>query len=72
MCNLYTVTTTQGAMIQLVVGLTDKAGNPETGLAYPNQLTPIVRNGAEGPELVKAQWSMPLPAAFFGPSAIPA
>ena len=42
-------------MIRVVAELTDKAGNLETGRVYPNQLAPIIRNGAEGPELVKAR-----------------
>lgn len=61
MCNLYNVTTTQEAMIRLVDGLTDRAGNLEPGQIYPDQLAPIIRNGAKGPELVRARWGMPLP-----------
>lgn len=61
MCNLYNVTTTQEAMIRLVEGLTDRAGNLQPGQVYPDQSAPIIRNAADGPELVKARWGMPSP-----------
>lgn len=65
MCNLYNVTTTQEAMIRLVAGLTDSAGNLQPGHIYPDQLAPIIRNGESGPELVKARWGMPSPRSVL-------
>lgn len=65
MCNLYNVTTTQEAMIRLVDGLTDRAGHLEPEQIYPDQLAPIIRNDAKGPERVKARWGMPLPHSVF-------
>jgi len=65
MCNLYNVTTTQEAMLRLVEGLMDRAGNLQPGRVYPDQAAPIIRNGADGPELVKARWGMPSPPSVL-------
>ncbi|WP_336390905.1 SOS response-associated peptidase [Paracoccus aestuarii] len=64
-CNLYNVTSTQEAMIRLVEGLTDRAGNVAPGSVYPDQLAPIIRHGEDGPELVKARWGMPSPPSVL-------
>lgn len=61
MCNLYSHTRNQDAIIQIVRGMTDRAGNVEPGRVYPDQLAPIVRHGSDGLELVKARWGMPSP-----------
>ncbi|MFN7003740.1 MAG: SOS response-associated peptidase [Roseinatronobacter sp.] len=65
MCNLYSNTTTQEAVRRIVEGLSDRAGNLTPGSVYPDQLAPIVRNGADGPELVKARWGMPSPPSVL-------
>ncbi|MFN3275431.1 MAG: SOS response-associated peptidase [Paracoccus sp. (in: a-proteobacteria)] len=65
MCNLYSNTTTQEAMRRIVEGLSDRAGNLTPGSIYPDQLAPIVRNGSDGPELVKARWGMPSPPSVL-------
>ncbi len=63
MCNLYSQTTTQEAMRRIIQGLSDRAGNLRPGLVYPDQMAPIIRHGAEGPELVQARWGLPSPRA---------
>lgn len=60
-CNLYNHTTPQEALVRLIDGLTDRSGNLAPGSVYPDQMAPIVRNGEDGPELVKARWGMPSP-----------
>lgn len=65
MCNLYSNTTTQEAMRRLFPGLSDHAGNLAPGSIYPDQLAPIIRNGPDGPELVKARWGMPSPPSVL-------
>ncbi|GLC62435.1 hypothetical protein PLESTB_001899300 [Pleodorina starrii] len=47
------------------MGLTDRAGNLASGCVYPDQLAPIIRNGDDGPELVKARWGMPSPPSVL-------
>lgn len=61
MCNLYSNTTTQEAMLRLVEGMTDRAGNLTPGEVYPDQLGAIIRHSRDGLELVKARWGMPSP-----------
>ncbi|RLQ84978.1 SOS response-associated peptidase [Notoacmeibacter ruber] len=62
MCNLYSMTSTQAAIRDLVKGMTDKTGNlpPLPGI-FPDTQAPIVRNGADGLEMVTARWGMPSP-----------
>jgi putative SOS response-associated peptidase YedK len=68
MCNLYSQTTAQEAMRQLFAPLdvVDHLGNlapmPEI---YPDYRAPILRNGAEGVEMVMARWGMPTPPQFL-------
>jgi len=64
-CNLYKVTTSQAALTRLIERLTDRAGNLASGSVYPDQLAPIIRNGDDGPELVKARWGMPSPPSVL-------
>ncbi len=62
MCNLYSMTKGQEAIRRIVDGLTDRAGNlPALDEIYPDHEAPIVRNGPDGPELVRARWGMPKP-----------
>jgi putative SOS response-associated peptidase YedK len=66
MCNLYSMTRSQGAMRRLFAGLEDRAGNmpPLPGI-YPDYPAPIVRNAGEGRELVMARWGMPTPPQYL-------
>ena len=60
MCNLYSITTNQAAIIALFRVVNRYVGNlaPMPGV-FPDYKAPIVRNGAEGRELAAARWGMP-------------
>jgi putative SOS response-associated peptidase YedK len=60
MCNLYSITTNQDAIRRLFGALNSRVGNlaPMPGV-FPDYPAPIVRNAAEGRELVMARWGMP-------------
>ena len=60
MCNLYSITTNQAAIIALFRVVNRYVGNlePMPGV-FPDYTAPIVRNGAEGRELATARWGMP-------------
>lgn len=62
MCNLYSLTKGQQAIIELSRALMDRTGNlpPMPGI-FPDYPAPIVRNGSEGRELALARWGMPSP-----------
>ena len=64
MCNLYSQTSNQQAIIQLTLALRDLTGNlPSMPGVFPDYAAPIVRTGFDGVrELVKARWGMPSPA----------
>ena len=68
MCNLYSMTSTQQAIIDLVKAILDRTGNlpPLPGI-FPDYPAPIVRNTAAGRELTMARWGMPSPPQFDGP-----
>jgi putative SOS response-associated peptidase YedK len=60
MCNLYSLTKGQAAIRALTRALVDRTGNlPPMPGVFPDYPAPIVRNGAEGRELVLARWGMP-------------
>jgi putative SOS response-associated peptidase YedK len=63
MCNLYSLTKGQAAILQMARAMVDRTGNlpPLPGI-FPDYQAPIVRNGAEGRELSYARWGMPSPA----------
>jgi putative SOS response-associated peptidase YedK len=63
MCNVYSITTSQAAILQITRALRDVSGNlPPLMEAFPNYPLPIVRNADDGVrELVKFQWGMPTP-----------
>ena len=68
MCNLYSVTTNQAAMIAIARAMRDTTGNlqPLTGV-FPDYLAPVIRNALDGVrELAMARWGMPSPPAFGG------
>jgi putative SOS response-associated peptidase YedK len=60
MCNLYSITTHQAAIIALFCVVDRYFGDlaPTPGV-FPDYQAPIVRNGADGRELATARWGMP-------------
>jgi putative SOS response-associated peptidase YedK len=60
MCNLYSITTNQAAIIALFRVVNRYVGNlaPMPGV-FPDYRAPIVRAGADGRELATARWGMP-------------
>ncbi len=68
MCNLYSLTKGQAAIVAIVRAMRDRAGNlpPMPGI-FPDYPAPIARTGADGVrELAMARWGMPGPPAFGG------
>jgi putative SOS response-associated peptidase YedK len=61
MCNLYSITKSQSAIIEIARALRDVSGNvPVMPAVFPDYTAPIVRNGPDGlRELAKARWGMP-------------
>ena len=68
MCNLYSVTKGQAAIIALARAMRDNSGNlPSMPGIFPDYLAPIVRNAPDGTrELAIARWGMPGPPQFGG------
>jgi putative SOS response-associated peptidase YedK len=66
MCNLYNITTTREALVQLTRAFRDITGfNEASRDVYPGKLAPIVRIGADGQrEIAPATWGMPSPPAY--------
>jgi putative SOS response-associated peptidase YedK len=67
-CNLYSMTRAQDAMRQLFASLefTDKLGNlAPLSEIYPDYAAPILRNSADGLEMVMARWGFPTPPQFL-------
>ena len=62
MCNLYSLTKGQQAILELAGAMMDRTGNlpPMSGI-FPDYAAPIVRNGNGGRELALARWGMPSP-----------
>lgn len=63
MCNLYSVTKGQKAIIDLVRAMRDQVGNmPSLPAIFPNGRAPVVRAGKDGlRELVMMRWGFPPP-----------
>jgi putative SOS response-associated peptidase YedK len=63
MCNLYSLTSNQKAIIDLVRAMHDLTGNlPPMPGVFPDFSAPIVRNAPDGVrELTTARWGMPSP-----------
>jgi len=61
MCNLYSMTKNQTAILDLFRDVSDRTGNmPSYPGVFPDYAAPIVRNSADGRELVShARWGMP-------------
>lgn len=68
MCNLYSVTRGQAAIIALTRAMRDLTGNlPSMPGIFPDYPAPIVRNAPDGVrELMLARWGMPGPSQFGG------
>ncbi|WP_131193740.1 SOS response-associated peptidase [Lichenihabitans psoromatis] len=60
MCNLYSITKGQTAILQATRAMIDRTGNlPTMPGVFPDYAAPIVRNAAVGRELTMARWGMP-------------
>ena len=67
-CNLYNLTTNQQAIRDLARAMTASLGNLEPSLdVHPDRPAPVVRNMAEGRELVRLTWGMPTPPQHAHP-----
>jgi putative SOS response-associated peptidase YedK len=68
MCNLYSMTKSQAAIVAITKAMRDRTGNlPPLPGVFPDYPAPIVRTGADGErELVMARWGMPGPPQFGG------
>ena len=68
MCNLYSITKGQRAIIEFTRAMRDTTGNlPSLPGVFPDYLAPIVRNAPDGVrELMMARWGMPGPPQFGG------
>jgi len=62
MCNLYSELRSQREIMEAAEASVDRTGNlPRLPSIFPDYAAPIVRNSAEGRELVMARWGMPSP-----------
>ena len=67
MCNLYSITTNQEAILRLFRVVNRYVGNlpPMTGV-FPDYPAPVVRNAEAGRELTMMRWGMPPPRRAGG------
>src|ERR1700741_2230830 len=67
MCNLYSITTNQAAIIALFRVINRYVGNlPPMPGVFPDYPAPVVRNTATGSELAMMRWAMPPPPKIGG------
>jgi putative SOS response-associated peptidase YedK len=67
MCNLYSITTNQAAMIALFRVMNHYVGNlPPMPGVFPDYPAPVVRNAEGGRELITMRWGMPPPPRAGG------
>jgi len=68
MCNLYSMTKNQAAIIALTRAMRDTTGNlPTLPGIFPDYMAPIVRNAPDDVrELMMGRWGMPGPPQFGG------
>jgi putative SOS response-associated peptidase YedK len=66
MCNLYSITKGQQAIIEFTRAMRDKTGNlPPLPGVFPDMEAPVVRNAPDGTrELAMLRWGMPTPPKF--------
>ena len=68
MCNLYSITTNQAAIIALFRVVNRYVGNlPPMPGVFPDYSAPVVRNAGAERELVMMRWGMPPPPKSGGP-----
>src|ERR1035437_844564 len=68
MCNLYSITTNQAAIIALFRVINRYVGNlPPMPGVFPDYPAPVVRNAGTERELIMMRWGMPPPPKFGGP-----
>jgi putative SOS response-associated peptidase YedK len=67
MCNLYSITTNQAAIIALFRVINRYVGNlpPMTGV-FPDYPAPVICNSEGGREMVTMRWGMPSPPRTGG------
>lgn len=67
MCNLYSMTKSQKAILELTRAMVDSAGNlPVMDEIFPDFLAPVVFEGEAGRELTRMRWGLPGPEAAGG------
>ena len=67
-CNLYSITTNQAAIIAMFRVMNRYVGNlPPMPGVFPDYPAPVVRNSDHGTELTTMRWGMPPPPKFGGP-----
>jgi putative SOS response-associated peptidase YedK len=68
MCNLYSITTNQAAIIALFRAINHDVGNlPPMPGVFPDYPVPVVRNAGSERELAMMRWGMPPPPRTGGP-----
>src|ERR1700730_8407721 len=68
MCNLYSITTNQEAIIRLFKIMNRYVGNlPPMPGVFPDYPAPVVRNAGAERQLTMMRWGMPPPPKFGGP-----
>jgi putative SOS response-associated peptidase YedK len=68
LCNLYSITTNQEAIIRLFKIMNRYVGNlPPMPGVFPDYPAPVVRNAGAERELTMMRWGMPPPPKFGGP-----
>jgi len=66
MCNLYSITKGQKAILDIARAMSDRTGNmPSLPGIFPDYSAPIVRNQPAGRELTMARWGMPTPPKYL-------
>ena len=67
MCNLYSITTNQAAIIALFRVINHRVGNlPPMPGVFPDYPAPVVRDDGGGREMVTMRWGMPPPPRAGG------
>jgi putative SOS response-associated peptidase YedK len=67
MCNLYSQVATQELLRKIFGVDVDAAGNlPAQSAIFPDGVAPVIRNSANGRELIKMRWGIPGPAIYGG------
>jgi len=67
MCNLYSITTNQAAIIALFRVINRYVGNlPSMPGVFPDYPAPVIRNTDAGTEMVTMRWGMPPPPRTGG------